>query len=299
MFKKLKLLFEKNYLLGSFLSTISVTFLVYNFTKNENLIVTAITLCVFIFSLHKQNEAIKEQKILGAWQLLTTKAKGNSGKKEAIEFLIKQGIDLVGIDLSAEINDENRSKLDFRNGSYLYGLNLDVSKAILCGSNFKGSNLSTAIFKNADMFNVDFDNTDISCANFKKVNLFGASFKESNLVATRFEEVGLCGANFKDADLNNSQFKGSYLGGADFSGSSLTRADLKKSIGFEKAIFQNNYIIDQNTSNLPIAPSGYKFEFEGRVDGDKHYIKLVKTNSEPKILKTKQKLKPNKIKKLP
>ena len=48
------------------------------------------------------NKALLEQQVLGSWQLLTSKAIGNSGKIEAIEFLATQGIPLVEIDMSAK-----------------------------------------------------------------------------------------------------------------------------------------------------------------------------------------------------
>ena len=60
-------------------------------------------------SMQKINEQIKLQEkeseqnaIARAWEIVGRKASGNSGKKEALEFLNKKGIPLIGIDLSAK-----------------------------------------------------------------------------------------------------------------------------------------------------------------------------------------------------
>ena len=48
-------------------------------------IFTALAFLAAAKAIILQKEAMEKQKIIGAWQLLTTKACGNSGKKEAIE----------------------------------------------------------------------------------------------------------------------------------------------------------------------------------------------------------------------
>lgn len=70
-----------------------------------NFIVTAGAFCAAIYAIYYQHqeskqaeknfkkqfdlqkEAALKQEIIGAWQVLANKASGNSGKKEAIEFL--------------------------------------------------------------------------------------------------------------------------------------------------------------------------------------------------------------------
>jgi hypothetical protein len=64
--------------------------------------ITALAFLAAAKAIILQKEAIEKQEIIGAWQLLTTKASGNSGKKEAIEFLASKGAHLSGIDLSTE-----------------------------------------------------------------------------------------------------------------------------------------------------------------------------------------------------
>jgi len=94
-----------------------------------------------------QEEAILHQKIIGAWQVLANKAPGNSGKKEAIEFLALQGVPLCGIDMSSATHG----------GSvYLDGLFKDFSgdrrKIDLTIANFSGASLFKANFSGAYVF---------------------------------------------------------------------------------------------------------------------------------------------------
>jgi hypothetical protein len=139
--------------------------------------------------LSLQKQAALNAEIIGAWQVLANKASGNSGKKEAIEFLASQALSLRGIDMSSATHDgpvyldflfknfkEDRRKIflmdakfskvslllaDF-SGAYLFGANF--SGAYLEGANFSGANLGKANFLGAQLSDdKDFDKGFIDC----------------------------------------------------------------------------------------------------------------------------------------
>ena len=111
----------------------------------------AIIITIFITpaALYFQYQSLQEQKILGAWQLITTKAEGNSGKIQALEFLNSKGVPLVGVDLS---------------NAYLRGVNL--KGANFEGANFTGASLIRAHFEGANFTGADLYNADFIGAHF-------------------------------------------------------------------------------------------------------------------------------------
>ena len=133
-----------------------------------------------------QKEANIKQEIIGAWQVLANRAAGNSGKKEAIEFLAKQKLSLNGINMSEEHNDGE---------VYLGGL--DVSEKTLGHK--------------ADLWNAHFEGAYLIGAHFEGANLFRANFKDAALWNARFEGANLKEAHFKDATLWNARFEGAYI----------------------------------------------------------------------------------------
>ena len=254
-----------------------------------------------------QKEAALKQETIGAWQVLANKASGNSGKKEAIEFLASQDIPLWGIDMSEKTHG-GRVYLD---GLFFKDFQGDRSEIDLIGANFSGADLrkadfSEAIFysgatpyggvggvdfSEANLYEADFSGSYLEGANFFGADLLGANFfgadlrranfSGSYLEGTNFSGSYLGGTNFSGADLFGTNFSGSYLGGTNFSGT--TKLYNKK--GFDKA-FIDCYCYFDNYS-LPKPPPGYKFEFDERTDEnnqpiypknnpDYRYIKLIK-----------------------
>lgn len=113
----------------------------------------------------------QESRVVASWQLLTTRAPGNSGKVQALENLNRAGIVLVGLDLSPPQPDQP--------GVYLVGVRL--ASADLSESNFSGA--------------------DISGGDFRQANLTKA--KLSNV---RGQQVLMTRALLEDADLSGSSF---------------------------------------------------------------------------------------------
>ena len=196
-----------------------------------------------------QKKAMKEQRIAGAWQVLANKASGNSGKKEAIEFLASQGLSLCGIDMSHKTH-----------GGRVYLADLF--------KDFKG----------------DRSKIDLTHAKFSGAAILNAYFLGANLHGANFSRAILLRSDFSGANLGGGvNFSGANLGIVDFS--KIEMFDDKIEMFDDKA-FIDCYCKFSNIF-LPLPPSGYKFEFEERTDEnnqpiypinnpDYRYIKLIK-----------------------
>ncbi len=233
-----------------------------------------------------QKEAALKQETIGAWQVLANKASGNSGKKEAIEFLASQGVPLCGIDMSSQTHG---------GPVYLAGLFKDFqgdrSKINLNDANFSGAILNGTDFSEASLFGTNFSRAILFEANFSITSLYEANFSGANLYGANFLGAILFEANFSITSLYEANFSGAILFGTNFSGANLGRANLGVA-NFSGAKpsddkgFIDCYCYFDNTT-LPLPPPGYKFEFENRTDEnnqpiypennpDYRYIKLIK-----------------------
>ena len=108
------------------------------------------------------------------WDLATDPRPGNSGKIPAIEWLVREGHPLVGIEI------EN---------SFLSGL--VAPRGIFQRANFSDSNLSDAALLGANL-----SDAILSVANLSGANLFGANLTGAYL----------WGANLSDADLRSAYY---------------------------------------------------------------------------------------------
>lgn len=175
----------------------------------------AILLAVAAFAIDMVGRT--EDRIARAWQLVTTKAPGNSGKIETIEYLhsenwwwpFKQRVPLVGIDLSKETHG---------NSVYLQGLrlvsarmpNANLSGARLIGANLKRTQLNNSNLSGADLAYSNLSYTYSSDVDFSSAILSRADISNSNL---QF-------ANLSDARLDYASFSGSRLAFANLTGAS-------------------------------------------------------------------------------
>ena len=219
-----------------------------------NFIVTTLAFGAAIYAIYYQHQESKqaeknfqtqlnETKKASAWQVLANKASGNSGKKEAIEFLASQGIPLCGIDMSAkthggEINISTKTqvidmsaKIQIR---YVYLDSLfkdfkkeDRSKIDLNSADFSGANLNSAIFDCSSLHNV----------NFSSVMLTGGGFANSYLIECNFSNSILVCADFKGTVLSLCNFSNSNLGYADFKDASLSEINFVNTGYLELIVF--------------------------------------------------------------
>jgi len=117
------------------------------------------------------------ERIHNAWQLLTTKASGNSGKKEALEYLHSNGQTLVGIDISCQTmgNGWNRNTGECDSPTFLKDLDLSTNAnrkpAVLLGANFSHAELEASDFTNAVLEKSVFIGTRLKESKFAKANL--------------------------------------------------------------------------------------------------------------------------------
>ena len=119
--------------------------------------VTAVVLgAIEFYQARRDREA---EGIARNWAILTTPAPGNSGKKQAIEYLVSRGEPLQNIDLSCARwgGEKTRKDKDGKDetycdrGTYLVGLSIGDMGAILNGANRTGANLSGADFTDAEI----------------------------------------------------------------------------------------------------------------------------------------------------
>jgi uncharacterized protein YjbI with pentapeptide repeats len=148
-------------------------------------------LIAVIFYFSESGDRLK-QKHYQAWQVINTaQGKGGSGGRiEALQELNRDGVPLVGVDVS---------------GAFLQ--NAQLEKARLLRSNFSSADLRDANFNFAD-----FSDADLRTGNFRGSHLRGASFQRAD-----FQDADLTGADLTGADLS-----GATLTNADLSNTSLS-----------------------------------------------------------------------------
>jgi hypothetical protein len=142
-------------------------------------------LVAVIFYFREAPDRLK-QKHYQAWQVINTAQHmgGSGGRIDALEELNKDGVALVGVNLTsaflqgvqlpnARLLRANLSEADVRNSNLR---SADLSYASLRGANFRESNLSSAILGAADLSDGDFCG-----ANFTNSNLTGAMLDAADL----------------------------------------------------------------------------------------------------------------------
>jgi uncharacterized protein YjbI with pentapeptide repeats len=147
-------------------------------------------LIAVIFYFSESGDRLK-QKHYQAWQVINTaQGKGGSGGRiEALQELNRDGVPLVGVDVS---------------GAFLQNAHLE--KARLLRSNFSAADLRDANFNFAD-----FSDADLRTANFRGSRLQGAGFQRADL---------------QDADLTGADLSGADLSGATLTNADLSNSDL-------------------------------------------------------------------------
>ena len=106
------------------------------------------------------------------------------------------------------------------------------------GANYSNKNLSGCIYDGYSFMNTDFSNSDLSNASFEN-----AKFFESNID----------GANLSSSNLKNAKTYKSSLDDANLSFAKLDNTS------FEKTSFKNTIMDENNTNNINIINSNYKF----------------------------------------
>jgi len=155
-------------------------------------------LIAVIFYFSESGDRLK-QKHYQAWQVINTaQGKGGSGGRiEALQELEKDGVPLVGVDISgafvqglrlpgATLTRANLSGMDARD-SDLQGA--DLTEANIQASNFRGGNLRNAKFQDADMGGADFCSANLSGADLGGATLDGADLGNTDLANVKWQKI--------------------------------------------------------------------------------------------------------------
>ena len=156
--------------------------------------------------LEQAREEAKENRIVNAWQILSNRSPGNTGKKAALETLNNAEENLRGIDLSCATMDgmdENTKSCD----TPTFLANLSLPNANLIGANLSHANLWGANLSDANISWVNLSDANLSFANLSDAILFRANLSDADLGATN-----LGNANLRETNLSNVNFCDSFLG---------------------------------------------------------------------------------------
>ena len=219
------------------------------------------------------------ERAVRAWTIVTTAAPGNSGKKEALEYLNsdvelcfdwlwgwcafvwKKKTPLGGIDLSHSRlglaqPPQGLSGLGLAGrGVYLQYANLpeaDLSHANLSGANLFEANLSGATFLRANLSNAFLLMTDLSDANLTGANLSGVFSSELNLFRANLFGADLSGATLVMAALSEARLGAANLARVDLRGADLCEADLSRT-DLSGADLYGAFLFEANLSEANLA----------------------------------------------
>ena len=141
------------------------------------LLLTLIAFCQDQDVRKEERDAKQYGRKIDAWQIISTKASDNSGKRQALEYLHKAGEPLIGIDFSVA---EDQS------GAYLRGLELpkaDLRTADLSGAKLWIADLSGANLEEADLDKADLRaarlNASEPCAQLKEAKNWQQAYRKS------------------------------------------------------------------------------------------------------------------------
>lgn len=153
---------------------------------------------------------------MNAWQLLASQAPGNSGKKEALEYLNRKGESLIGIDLSSHLDANPNSS-----GPYFYNLKLE-------DATLENSALEKAVILSSEFINTNVTHADLSSISVSRSNFVEFKASGANLSNSSFTSSELVSAKFMGANLNDSLFFKTDLRDTDFAHSEVKRANFHK-----------------------------------------------------------------------
>jgi uncharacterized protein YjbI with pentapeptide repeats len=134
----------------------------------------------------------EKQKHYQAWQVINTaQGKGGSGgRKEALQELVADRVDLVGVDVS---------------DAFLMGVRL--TGANLARASLRGADLRMALFDQANLSYADLGSANIRNGSLVRTNLAYAMFADSDLNGCNLTEANCEDVDFSRADLRNCELK--------------------------------------------------------------------------------------------
>jgi len=150
-------------------------------------------LIAVVFYFAESGDRLK-QKHYQAWQVINTaQGKGGSGGRlEALQELNRDGVALVGVDVSgaflrgihlehAGLLRSNFNAADVRDCDFAFA---DLSDASLRGTNFRHCDLRSANLGRADLNGADLFGADLAGADLSAASLANADLRSANLAGT-------------------------------------------------------------------------------------------------------------------
>lgn len=160
-----------------------------------------------------------------AWQVINSAQgkPGSGGRIDALQDLNRDGVSLVGIDISGaylpELNLKN-AKLERANISEAAVYDADLAGAQLLVANLAKSELERVNFSGADLFDANLAEADLAGSNLSEAELIMA-----NLSGVRLYDANLSGAKILNANLTGAKLYYTNLVGANLSETELTGAE--------------------------------------------------------------------------
>src|SRR6516165_7184637 len=144
-----------------------------------------------IFYFSESGDRIK-QRHYQAWQVINTaQGKGGSGgRKEALQELVADRVDLVGVDVS---------------DAFLMGVRLPGAN--LARANLRAADLRMALFDQANLEYADLAFANGRNGSFVKANLENAMLADSDLNGCDLTEANCKHADFSRTDMRNCELK--------------------------------------------------------------------------------------------
>lgn len=161
-------------------------------------------------------EAIAGQRSVNAWQVVTNRVPGNSGKIAALEFLNQQHYCVPFTNLCL-LKKETLEFVDLSS--------VEDSRGSPKPVYLNGINLPDALLENVNMRGAILDNADLSGANLRHADLRGAILRHADLSG-----ADLYRADLRGADLFRADFSSASIASADLTGTYLHSVDLTNTI---------------------------------------------------------------------
>ncbi len=208
----------------------------------------------------EESQARKEERKIGYRTILTTPALGNSGKIEALEYLVKQGVSLTSIDLSCramhgeepDTDSDDPKATKCERPVYLEGLDLSKNK-LGESANLSSANLSDANLRSANLSDANLFKANLSGVKLRSANLSDANLRSANLSDAKLRSANLSGADLRSADLIDANLNRANLSDADLFKANLSDADLFKAnlsdADLSRADLRGADLIDANLSD--------------------------------------------------
>jgi Pentapeptide repeats (8 copies) len=153
-----------------------------------------LSLLIAVVSYFAESKDRIKQKHYQAWQVINSaQGKGGSGGRiDALEELHKDGVPLVGLDVS----DAFLQEVDLKGANLVRA---SFRSADIRGGSFAGSQLEFSDLTSANLRNANLQRADLRNANLEDADLFGADLRKAILTGAHFGRADLRNADLRDA----------------------------------------------------------------------------------------------------